>query len=295
MKRWKILHVSHLFSAAFISHPLRGNGKKHTGTFEMGPAALMETRNGTSDDFTNLILTGGPTGVTGDSSPSPPADQYVESGHYAAFSFFFSLSWNACTIDMLLFFICWLYLIPSLLFPLPEQRKPLPPLKHESYFYFCWGVRTSLNSCQAKCPWLFVLFFFLQSVRLLSLFVLKSWWIIAWWSLYRLSMSCTLLFLLLFPFFPPSVALGKACFLSLTDASDQRLNEEMRFDASGLFSKRRIYNVLLNSKKRTRLLAWSNGTRCLMYAVAAAAETAHVAHAASKNVWRELSPVLILI
>lgn len=51
----------------------------------MEPPVLMETRNRTSDDFTNLILTGGPTGATGYSTPSSPADQYVESGHYAAF------------------------------------------------------------------------------------------------------------------------------------------------------------------------------------------------------------------
>lgn len=82
----------HTFFSCIHFTSTQGKQKKHTETFEMGPATLMETRNGTSDDFTNLILTGGPAGVTGDSSPSPPADQYAESGHYTAFSFFFFFS-----------------------------------------------------------------------------------------------------------------------------------------------------------------------------------------------------------
>lgn len=81
----------HTFFSCIHFTSTQGKQEKHTETFEMGPATLMETRNGTSDDFTNLILTGGPAGVTGDSSPSPPADQYAESGHYTAFSFFFFL------------------------------------------------------------------------------------------------------------------------------------------------------------------------------------------------------------
>lgn len=62
-------------SAAFISHP-----KKQP--FEM-KAVRNETRNRTSDGSTNLILTGGLTGVTSRSSPSLRADRYQESGHYA--------------------------------------------------------------------------------------------------------------------------------------------------------------------------------------------------------------------
>lgn len=65
-------------SAAFISHPL--GEKKHP--FEMKPV-WSETRNRTSDGFTNLILTGGLTGATSYSSPSLLVDQYQESGHYA--------------------------------------------------------------------------------------------------------------------------------------------------------------------------------------------------------------------
>lgn len=93
-------------------HIRSGEGeKKHP--FEMKPV-WSETRNRTSDGFTNLILTGGLTGATSYSSPSLLADQYQESGHYAPFES------ATCPIDMLLFFICWLYLIPSLLFPLAE-------------------------------------------------------------------------------------------------------------------------------------------------------------------------------
>lgn len=138
-KRWKILYVSHLFPSD--SFRIRsGETERHTETFETELATLMETRNGTSDDFTNLILTGGPTGVTGDSSPSPSANQYLESGHYTAFSFslFYALFWNACTINMLLFFICWLYLKPSLLFPLPEQRGSFS--HHQTWISFLFLV-----------------------------------------------------------------------------------------------------------------------------------------------------------
>lgn len=56
------------------------NNKKHP--FEM-KAVWSETRNRTSDGFTNLILTGGLTGATSYSSLSLLADQYQESGHYA--------------------------------------------------------------------------------------------------------------------------------------------------------------------------------------------------------------------
>lgn len=75
-----------------------------------------ETRNRTSDGFTNLILAGGLKGATSYSSPSPLLDQYQESGHYAPFES------TTRTIDMLLFFICCWYLKPSLLFPLTELR-----------------------------------------------------------------------------------------------------------------------------------------------------------------------------
>lgn len=127
-------------SAAFISHPLR---KKH---FEMKPI-WSETRNRTSDGFTNLILTGGLTGATSYSSLSSLADQYQESGHYAPFES------ATCTIDMLLFFICWLYLIPSLLFPLTEQggSYSCPNLSH---FFGCLElvlIYMVVEVCVAVC------------------------------------------------------------------------------------------------------------------------------------------------
>lgn len=56
--------------------------QKKPHPFEMKPI-WSETRNRTSDGFTNLILTGGLTGATSYSSPSLLADQYQESGHYA--------------------------------------------------------------------------------------------------------------------------------------------------------------------------------------------------------------------
>lgn len=58
----------------------KNKNKKHP--FEMKPI-WSETRNRTSDGFTNLILTGGLTGDTSYPSLSPLADQYQESGHYA--------------------------------------------------------------------------------------------------------------------------------------------------------------------------------------------------------------------
>lgn len=91
-----------------------------------------ETRNRTSDGFTNLILTGGLTGETSYSSPSLLADQYQESGHYAPFET------ATCTIDMLLFFICWLYLIPSLLFPLTEQGGSYSRPNLNNFFLSVW-------------------------------------------------------------------------------------------------------------------------------------------------------------
>lgn len=68
-------------SAAFISH-LGGGRENKKHPFEMKPV-WSETRNRTSDGFTNLILTGGLTGATSYSSLSLRADQYQESGHYA--------------------------------------------------------------------------------------------------------------------------------------------------------------------------------------------------------------------
>lgn len=75
--RWKILYVSDHFSGI---HFTSAREKKHP--FAMKPV-WSETRNRTSDGFTNLILTGGLTGATSYSSPSLLADQYQESGHYA--------------------------------------------------------------------------------------------------------------------------------------------------------------------------------------------------------------------
>lgn len=108
--RWKILYVSDHFSSIHVTSA-RKQTQRHL--FEMKPV-WSETRSRTSDGFTNLILTGGLKGATSYSSPSLRADQYQESGHYAPFES------TTCTIDMLLFFICRLYLIPSLLFPLSE-------------------------------------------------------------------------------------------------------------------------------------------------------------------------------
>ncbi len=105
--------------------------KKHP--FEMKPVR-SKTRNRTSDGFTNLILTGGLTGATSYSSPSLLADQYQESGHYAPFES------ATCTIDMLLFFICWLYLIPSLLFPLTEQGGSYSRPNLNLFFWGCLGL-----------------------------------------------------------------------------------------------------------------------------------------------------------
>lgn len=61
-------------------HFTSAQGKKKQ-PFEMKPI-WSETRNRTSDRFTNLILTGGLTGATCYSSLSLLADQYQESGHY---------------------------------------------------------------------------------------------------------------------------------------------------------------------------------------------------------------------
>lgn len=43
---------------------------------------------------------------------------------------------TTCSIDMLLFFICWLYLIPSLLFPLTEQRGSYSRSLLNPFFFF---------------------------------------------------------------------------------------------------------------------------------------------------------------
>lgn len=82
------------------------------------------------------------------SSLSQRADQYQESGHYAPFES------ATCTIDMLLFFICWLYLIPSLLFPLPEQAGSYshPNLNHLFLFFLGSPRRRG-----GMCGWLPVL------------------------------------------------------------------------------------------------------------------------------------------
>lgn len=58
------------------------SAQKKKQPFEMKPIP-SETRNRTSDRFTNLILTGGLTGATSYSSLSLLADRYQESGHYA--------------------------------------------------------------------------------------------------------------------------------------------------------------------------------------------------------------------
>lgn len=62
------------------SFHIRSEEKKQP--FEIKPVR-SETRNRASDGFTYLILTGGLTGTTSRFSPSPVADQYQESGHYA--------------------------------------------------------------------------------------------------------------------------------------------------------------------------------------------------------------------
>lgn len=77
---WQILYVLDHFSGIHFTSAQGEKKKKHP--FEM-KAVWSETRNRTSDGFTNLILTGGLTGATSYSSLSLLADQYQESGHYA--------------------------------------------------------------------------------------------------------------------------------------------------------------------------------------------------------------------
>lgn len=198
------------FSVGFILHPPGGLGsERHTETFEMELATLMETRNGTSDDFTNLILAGDPGGVTGDSSP---ALQPINTRNHAItllflfplLPFFLKRVHNRYVI---IFHLLALFNTLITISPTWAERKLLPPPKHESHFSFWCGVRTSLNSCEGKCPCLFS-FSPLQSMWLLSVLVLKSWRIIGWWSLYRFSLCCALWWLL-FSFFPPQSLLAK--------------------------------------------------------------------------------------
>lgn len=77
---------------------------------------------------------------------SPLADQYQESGHYTPFES------ATCTINMLLFFICWLYLIPSLLFPLTEHGGSYsrPNLNH---FFVCLELVTIYFVVEVNCFW----------------------------------------------------------------------------------------------------------------------------------------------
>lgn len=133
------------FSAAFISHPLRGNRTNTQKHLKWSPPVLMETRNRTSDDFTNLILTGGPTGATDYSSPSSPADQYAESGHYAAFLK------SVHNRYVIIFHLLAVFNTLIIISPPWAERKRLPPPYHNLIFF----QRTSLSSCGGMCPWLF--------------------------------------------------------------------------------------------------------------------------------------------
>lgn len=55
-----------------------------------------------------------------------------------------------CTIDMLLFFICWLYLIPSL-FPLTEQRGSYSRPNSNLCFFLQSGIGSHLHCCGGMC------------------------------------------------------------------------------------------------------------------------------------------------
>lgn len=79
-KMENIVYVRLFQQHSFHIHSEEKKTKKQP--FEIKPVR-SETRNRTSDGFTNLILTGGLTGTTSRCSPSPVADQYQESGHYA--------------------------------------------------------------------------------------------------------------------------------------------------------------------------------------------------------------------
>lgn len=144
-----------------------------------------ETRNRTWDGFTNLILTGGLTGATSFFSHSPLADQYQESGHYAP------LKGLRAQSICYYFSICWLYLIPSLLFPLTEQGGNYSRLLLNLFFSSIW------------------LFFFLS----LRVFVIGLCWYappcLFVWVLFAVSWNCTLSAIVcgLFGF-------GRECFAS---------------------------------------------------------------------------------
>lgn len=75
---------------------------------------------------------------------------------------------STCTIDMLLFFICWLYLIPSLLFPLTEQGGSYSrPNLSLSLFFLC------------GCLWLVLINMVVEvCVAVQSLYI--SMWVLFW-------------------------------------------------------------------------------------------------------------------
>lgn len=129
----------------------------------------------------------------------PPALQPINTRNQAITLFFFPLTHrplfflNKKSVHnryVIIFHLLALFNTLITISPAWAERKLLPPL-NMNLFYFRWGVRTSLNSCEGKCPCLFSIPP-LKSVWLLSLLVLKSWGIIAWWSLYRFPLCCAL-------------------------------------------------------------------------------------------------------
>lgn len=193
-KRWKTLYVSHLFSVGFIPHPLVGNTKTHIDIWN-GARCTDGNKKWNLRWLHKSHSHWGSCGSDWWLLPQP----FSRSIHgirplHCFFSllptapFFYQKSVHNRYV--IIFHLLALFNTLITISPAWAKRKLLPPL-NMNLFYFRLCVRTSLNSCEGKCPCLFSISP-LKSVWLLSLLVLKSWGIIAWWCLYRFSLCCAL-------------------------------------------------------------------------------------------------------
>lgn len=146
------------FSAAFISHPLRGNRTNTQKHLKWSPPYWWKQE--TEPQMTSQISfsLGVLRGAIGYSSPSSPADQYAESGHYAAFLK------SVHNRYVIIFHLLAVFNTLIIISPPWAERKRLPP-PYQNLIFF---QRTSLSSCGGMCPWLFFCFFPLKCVNILS-------------------------------------------------------------------------------------------------------------------------------
>lgn len=131
MRRWKILYVSHHFQLHSFHIHSGETEQTHKNIWNGAPPPQYWWKQETEPQMTSQISFS--LGVLRGRPATPPqAHRPINTRNQAITPLF----WKACTIDMLLFFICWLYLIPSLLFPLPEQRgSDCRPHTRISYFF----------------------------------------------------------------------------------------------------------------------------------------------------------------